>query len=80
MTIELNQAIRIAQSLSLSEQLKLLQALSTIIQQTHNQEAQHSLSDDETGFSAESFRTSWQQAMAGQTLPFSELWEGIEDD
>ncbi len=25
-----------------------------------------------------SFRQGWQEAMAGQTLPVSELWEGID--
>ncbi len=30
--------------------------------------------------SASSFRTSWQQAVAGQTLPLSRLWEGIDGD
>jgi hypothetical protein len=80
MTSELKQAIQIAQSLSLSEQLELLTALSSIIQQAHSQETQSPPLEDETGFSAESFRTSWQQAMTGQTLPLSQLWEGIEDD
>jgi hypothetical protein len=35
---------------------------------------------DDEGFSVESFRTSWQQAVTGQTLPLSQLWEGIEVD
>lgn len=25
------------------------------------------------------FRQSWYEAMAGQTIPISQLWEGIED-
>ena len=43
MTIQLKQAIQIAQSLSLTEQLELLQALSDIIRQTHYQETQPQL-------------------------------------
>ncbi|HEY9663192.1 MAG TPA: hypothetical protein V6C65_32505 [Allocoleopsis sp.] len=34
------------------------------------------LSDEENeGFSAESFCTSWKQAMRSETLPLSQLWE-----
>lgn len=36
--------------------------------------------DNALGFSAESFRQSWHEAMTGQTLPLSHLWEGIEVD
>lgn len=35
---------------------------------------------DETGFSTPSFQTSWQQAINGDTLPLSQLWEGIDVD
>jgi hypothetical protein len=80
MTSDLKQAIQLAQSLSFSEQLELLKVLSRIIQQTHSQAVQHPSSEEETHFSAESFRISWQQAMTGQTLPLSKLWEGSEDD
>ncbi|MEO1094588.1 MAG: hypothetical protein AAFX01_06770 [Cyanobacteria bacterium J06638_28] len=80
MTTELKQAIQIAQSLSLSEQLELLKTLSSIIQQKHHQESQVSVENEDTSFSVASFRTSWQQAMTGETLPLSQLWEGIEDD
>ncbi|MBL1174188.1 type II toxin-antitoxin system RelN family antitoxin [Pantanalinema sp. GBBB05] len=31
--------------------------------------------ENEEGFSATSFRQSWEQAMTGQTLPLSQLWE-----
>ncbi|MGF1525044.1 MAG: hypothetical protein ACFBSF_22185 [Leptolyngbyaceae cyanobacterium] len=75
MTKQLDRAIQIAQSLSPSEQLELLRALSNIVQATHSQAASASTSEDETGFSAESFQTSWQQAVAGQTLLLSQLWE-----
>lgn len=76
MTIQLKQAIQIAQSLSLTEQLELLQALSDIIRQTHYQETQPQLEEDDTSFSTESFHRSWQQAMTGETLPLSQLWDG----
>jgi hypothetical protein len=38
--------------------------------------------DDEEseGFSATSFRRSWQQAIKGQTLPLSQMWKGINVD
>lgn len=80
MTGQLKQAIQIAQSLSPEEQLELLQALSEIIQQTHSQKTQPQLTEDNTSFSTESFRRSWQQAMAGETLPLSQLWDGVEDE
>lgn len=80
MTVQLKQAIQIAKSLSLAEQLELLQSLSDIIQQTHSQEIQPQLAEDDTGFSAESFRSSWQQAMTGETLPLSQLWDDVGDE
>jgi len=69
MTSQLHQAINLAQSLSLSEQLELLKILSTIIQKTHALKTQAMLEDENTDFSADSFRKSWQQAVTGQTLP-----------
>lgn len=36
--------------------------------------------EDAVGFSPESFRQSWHEAMIGDTLPLSQLWEGIEVD
>jgi hypothetical protein len=36
--------------------------------------------DDDLGFSADRFRDSWKQAVAGNTLPLSQLWEGSEVD
>jgi hypothetical protein len=47
MTAQLQQAIQIAQSLSLSEQLELLQALSDIIQQTYLQETESQPVEDD---------------------------------
>jgi hypothetical protein len=35
---------------------------------------------DETGFSTQSFQKSWQQAVNGDTLPLSQLWEGLDVD
>jgi hypothetical protein len=35
---------------------------------------------DGLGFSAESFCKSLHQAMTGQTLPLSQLWEGVDVD
>ena len=78
MTAQLDQAIQMARSLSLSEQLELMKALSEIIQRSHSLETP-SEDDEDSGFSPESFRRSWQQAMTGQTQPLSQLWEGIED-
>ncbi len=36
--------------------------------------------DDDLGFSADRFRESWKQALAGNTLPLSQLWESSEVD
>ncbi|KYC40805.1 hypothetical protein WA1_24585 [Scytonema hofmannii PCC 7110] len=36
--------------------------------------------DNALEFSAESFRQSWHEAITGQTLSLSQLWEGIEVD
>ena len=78
MSSQLRQAIDLAQSLSFEEQLELLKTLSIVIQKTHARENLSSPSEADTDFSADSFRQSWQQAMAGQTLPLSQLWEGTD--
>ncbi len=78
MTSQLKQAIDLAQSLSLAEQLELLKTLSAIIQRTHSLETQAATTEEDTDFSAASFRKSWKQAMTEQTLPLSQLWEGID--
>ncbi len=80
MTSELQQAINLAQSLSLAEQLELLKTLSAIVQRTYSLETLAATTEADTDFSAASFRQSWQQAMTGQTLPLSQLWEGIDVD
>jgi hypothetical protein len=36
--------------------------------------------DDDLGFTADRFRDSWKQAVAGNTPPLSQLWEGSEVD
>jgi hypothetical protein len=36
--------------------------------------------EDDLGFSADRFRESWKQAIAGNTLPLSQLWESSEVD
>jgi hypothetical protein len=74
MTSQLQQAIDIAESLSMAEKLELLKKLSVLIQEAHALEKQAS-TDDEIGFSPESFRRSWEQAITGKTLPASVLWE-----
>ncbi len=36
--------------------------------------------DEDLGFSADRFRDSWKQAVAGNTLPLGQLWESGEVD
>jgi hypothetical protein len=36
--------------------------------------------NDDLGFNADRFRESWKQALAGNTLPLSQLWEISEVD
>lgn len=74
MASQLQQAIDLAQSMSLTEQLEILKTLSTIIQRTHYRETQAAITEENTDFSRLSFRQSWQQAMTGKTLPLSQLW------
>lgn len=78
MTSQLQEVIHLTKSLSLLEQLELLKALSHIIQETHAEEASLPNDNGDTGFSSERFRSSWQQTVAGQTLPLAQLWEGID--
>ena len=51
MNSQLQQAIDLAQSLSLTEQLELLKTLSTIIQRTHSLETQATTTEEDTDFS-----------------------------
>jgi hypothetical protein len=76
MTAQLQRAIDIAESLSMTEKLELLKKLSILIQEAHILENQASPDDDdEIGFSPASFQRSWEQAVTGKTLPASVLWE-----
>lgn len=36
--------------------------------------------EDELESAVESFREGWYEAMTGQTIPVSQLWEGIDAD
>jgi hypothetical protein len=78
MTSQLQQAIELANSLSFAEQLELLKTLSAIIQSTHSRETKTATTESDTDFSAASFRKSWRQAITGETLPLSQMWEGID--
>lgn len=79
MTAQLQRAIDIAESLSMTEKLELLKKLSILIQEAHTLENQVSTdNDEEIGFSPASFQRSWEQAIIGKTLPASVLWE--DDD
>lgn len=81
MASQLEEVLHLTKSLSLSEQIELMKELSTIIQTTYTDEAGRSQEEiDGLGFSEESFRRSWQQAVSGNTLPLSQLWDGIDDD
>jgi hypothetical protein len=55
MTSQLQQAIDLAQSLSLTEQLKLLKTLSAIIQRTHSRKIKAATTEEDTDFSRLSF-------------------------
>lgn len=77
MTLELKQAIEIVESLSITDKRELLKTLSASLQETEAFECE-SDEDPNFGFSPERFRRSWEQAMTGQTLPLSALWE--DDD
>lgn len=80
MTLQLQQAIDLAQVLPMTEKLELLTKLSALIQEAHNlgSQATEEDDDDDIGFSPESFRRSWEQAVTGQTLPASVLWDDDE--
>lgn len=75
MSAQLQEVINLTESLSFPEQLKLLTALSQIIQKAHAEENSARVKNGSTDFSSERFRSSWKQAVSGQTLPVSELWD-----
>jgi hypothetical protein len=85
MTELLEQAIAKLKTRPISEQDSLVENLPSeiaalILEELH--------ADDDLGFSAvgeaspleNRFRESWKQAVAGNTLPLSQLWEGSEVD
>lgn len=59
-----------ARQLSPAEKLKLIR----ILVEELDDKAER-LRDDELGFSPNRFSESWKQAITGQTLPLSQLWE-----
>jgi hypothetical protein len=59
-----------ARQLSAAEKLKLIRILVEDLD-----DKAEGLGDDELGFNNDRFRESWKQAITGQTLPLSQLWE-----
>jgi hypothetical protein len=59
-----------ARQLSPAEKLKLIRILVEDLD-----DKAEGLGDDELGFNNDRFRESWKQAITGQTLPLSQLWE-----
>jgi hypothetical protein len=77
MTELLERAIAKLKTLPISEQDSLVENLPSAIAALILEELQE---DDALGFSADRFRESWKQAVAGNTLPLSQLWAGGEVD
>ena len=69
MTELLEQAIAKLKTRPISEQDSIA---ALILEELH--------ADDDLGLSADRFRESWQQAITGNTLPLSQLWESSEVD
>jgi hypothetical protein len=65
----------VLQHLSSDQQLKII-----VLVSEPSESSKQSAADDGLGFSATSFEASWKQANNGQTLPLSQLWEGINVD
>jgi hypothetical protein len=61
--------------LSTEQEIKIIVLVSEPSESSEQPEAEDSL-----GFSSTSFQKSWEQANSGQTLPLSQLWEGIDVD
>ena len=80
MKSQLQKVIHLTKSLSLSDQIELLAELSAMMREAHSEKAQRAVLEDDVEFSPERFRTSWQQAVTGQTLPLSQLWEDVGGD
>jgi hypothetical protein len=65
----------VLQHLSTEQEIKIIVLVSEPSESSEQPE-----SDNDLGFSATSFQESWKQANNGQTLPLSQLWEGIDVD
>lgn len=61
--------------LSTEQEIKIIVLVSESSEVSEQLEA-----GDGLGFSPTSFQESWKQANNGQTLPLSQLWEGIDVD
>lgn len=57
--------------------IELLKMLPITIQQTYASGSQPPAVEEDTNFSAKSFRKSLQQAVTGQTLLLSQMWEEL---
>jgi hypothetical protein len=77
MTELLEQAIAKLKTCPTSEQDSLVENLPSAIAALILEELQD---DEDLGFSADRFRESWKQAVSGNTLSLSQLWEGNEVD
>jgi hypothetical protein len=69
MTKLLQQAIAKLKTRPISEQDSIA---ALILEELH--------ADEDLGFNVDRFRESWKQAVAGNTLPLSQLWESGEVD
>jgi hypothetical protein len=76
MTELLKQAIDKLKTHPISEKDSLVENLPLAIAALILEELQD---DDDLGFSADRFRDSWKQAVAGNTLPLGQLWESCID-
>ena len=45
-----------------------------------SEESENSETDQAKEEILEDFRQAWHEAMTGQTIPVSQIWDGIEDD
>jgi hypothetical protein len=77
MTKLLEEAIAQLKTRPISEQDSLVENLPSAIAALILEELKN---DEDLGFSAERFRKSWKQAVEGNTLPLSQLWEDSEVD
>jgi hypothetical protein len=91
MTPQLQQVLTEIDQLSSVEQIQVIEHITVnlkeVVPTTQPSQSKSSApileelrADDDLGFSADRFRESWQQAVAGNTLPLSQLWESGEVD